>query len=130
MTRRAAERADELAEQAFHLLGMHGSSRPEPFDERAAELRTAAFRFTREAHGSEPEVVLAHDVAGAVLELLSQFHTAGSAEKLHKACNAYKKARSLGSYAAARDSARASVGDRSQAARMTGRRVPINFNVD
>jgi hypothetical protein len=97
MTSRAAQRADRLAEQAFYLLGKHGFGPPEPSDEQAAELRTAAFRFTREVHRSEPLMVLARDVAGAVLELLSQFHTAGSAEKLRKACNAYEQARSLGS---------------------------------
>jgi hypothetical protein len=102
MTRHAAKRADELAEQAFDLLGVHGFGRPQPFDEQAAELRTAAFLFTREVHGSEPLTVLARDVAGAVLELLSQFHTADSVEKLHKAGNAYEQARSLGSDAPTR----------------------------
>jgi hypothetical protein len=97
MTWHAAKRADELAEQALFLLGEHGFGQPQAFDEEAAELRTAAFLFTREVRGSEPLIVLARDVAGAVLELLSQFHTADSVEKLHKASNAYEQARSLGS---------------------------------
>jgi hypothetical protein len=128
MTWHAAERADELAEQASHLLGKHGFGRPQPFDQQAAELRTAAFLFTREVHGSEPLIVLARDVAGAVLESLSQAHSADSAERLHKASSAYERARSLD--ASTRASERASVGDRSRAAPRTGRRGPINFNVD
>jgi hypothetical protein len=130
MTRHAARRADELAELAFYLFDTHGAGRPGPFDEQAAELRTAAFRFTREVHGSEPLMVLARCVAGAALELLSQFHTANSAEKLHKACTAYEQARSPGTDASTRDSERASIGDRTRAAPRTRRRGPINFNVD
>jgi hypothetical protein len=95
MTRHAAKRADELAEQAFYLLGEHGFGRPQAFDEEAAELRTAAFLFTHEEYGSEPLIVLARDVAGAVLELLSQFRAADSVEKLRKASNAYEQARSV-----------------------------------
>ena len=95
MTRHAAKRADELTQQVFHLLDEQRGGRPQPFDEEAAELRTAAFLFTREEHGSEPLIVLARDVASAVLELLSQFHTADSVERLHKASNAYEQARFL-----------------------------------
>jgi hypothetical protein len=94
MTTPALRRADQLAEQAFYLLSEHGFGRPQPFGEEAAELRTAAFLFTREVRGNEPLIVMARDVAGAVLELLSQFHTADSVEKLHKASNAYEQARS------------------------------------
>jgi hypothetical protein len=130
MTRHAAKRADELAELALYLLDSHGSGWPGPFDEQAAELRTAAFRFTREVHGSEPLMVLARCVAGAALELLSQFQAADSAEKLHKACNAYQQARSLGSDASTGDSERNSVGDRTRTAPRTGRCGPIHFNND
>jgi hypothetical protein len=94
MTTPAVKRADELAEQASYLLSEHGFGRPQPFGEEAAELRTAAFLFTREVRGSEPLIVMARDVAGAVLELLSQFNTADSVEKLHKASDAYEQARS------------------------------------
>jgi hypothetical protein len=94
MTTPALRRADQLAEQAFYLLSEHGFGQPQPFGEEAAELRTAAFLFTREVRGNEPLIVMARDVAGAVLELLSQFHTADSVEKLHKASNAYEQARS------------------------------------
>jgi hypothetical protein len=79
MTTPALRRADQLAEQAFYLLSEHGFGRPQPFGEE---------------RGNEPLIVMARDVAGAVLELLSQFHTADSVEKLHKASNAYEQARS------------------------------------
>jgi hypothetical protein len=82
MTTPALRRADQLAEQAFYLLSEHGFGQPQPFG------------FTREVRGNEPLIVMARDVAGAVLELLSQFHTADSVEKLHKASNAYEQARS------------------------------------
>jgi hypothetical protein len=95
MTHRAAKRADDLADQAFYLLREHSCGRPQSFDDEAAELRTAAYLFTRKVHGSEPSIVLARDVAGAVLELLSQFRTDASVEKLRKASNAYEQARSL-----------------------------------
>jgi hypothetical protein len=129
MTRRAAKRADELAEQALSLLAKHGFDWPQPFDERAAELRTAAFLFTLEVHGSEPLIVLARDLAGAVLESLSQSYTADSAEKLHKASVAYEQARSLDRDTSTRARERASVGDRNRAAPRTGRRGAINVNV-
>jgi hypothetical protein len=95
VTSLALKRADDLAEQASYLISEHGFGRLQPFGEEAAELRTAAFIFAREVRGSEPLIVMARDVAGAVLELLSQLlYTADSVEKLHKASNAYKQARS------------------------------------
>jgi hypothetical protein len=94
VTTLALKRADELAQHASYLLSEHSFGRPLPFGEEAAELRTAAFIFTREVRGSEPLIVMARDVAGAVLELLSQRYTADSVEKLHEASNAYEQARS------------------------------------
>lgn len=95
MSRHAARRADDIAEQVFCLLVEHDFSLPQTFDEEAAELRTAAFCFTRDVHGSEPLIVLARDMAAAVLELLSQSHAVDSVEKLQKASNAYEQARSI-----------------------------------
>jgi hypothetical protein len=87
------KRADDLAVLAFYLVGEHWLGPPSLTDEEAAALRTAAFRFSREVNGSEPLVSKARDIANAVLELLSQFRTGDSFEKLKKASNAYEQAR-------------------------------------
>jgi hypothetical protein len=87
------ERADDLATQVFYFIGEHWFGPPSLTDEEEAELRTAAFRLSREVHGSDPLVSKARDIAHAVLELLSQFHTADSFEKLKKASNAYEQIR-------------------------------------
>jgi hypothetical protein len=88
------QRADDLAVQVFYLLGEHWFGPPSFTDEEEeAALRTAAFCFSREVHGSEPLVLKARDIANAVLELLSPFRTPDSFEKLKIASNAYEQAR-------------------------------------
>ena len=64
-------------------------------DEELAALRTAAFRFSEEVHGSEPLIVRARDIANAFLELLSQFRASDSLEKLKAASEAYEQERLL-----------------------------------
>ncbi len=84
------ERADDLAVQAFWFLGEHWLSRlVATGDEELAALRTTAFRFSLEVHRSEPLVLKAHDIAHALLELLSQFRTPDSLEQLKAASQAY-----------------------------------------
>jgi hypothetical protein len=88
------ERADDLAVQAFWFLGQHWLSRlVASDDEDLAALRTAAFRFSHEVHGSEPQIVKARDIANAFLELLSQFRASDSLEKLKTASAAYEQER-------------------------------------
>jgi hypothetical protein len=90
------ERADDLAVQAFWYLGEHWLSRlVATDDEELAALRTAAFRFSLEVHGSEPLILKAHDIANALLELLSQFRTPDSLERLKAASEAYEQERLL-----------------------------------
>lgn len=88
------ERADDLAVQAFWFLGQHWLSRLVPSgDEELAALRTVAFRFSQEIHGSEPLISKARDIANALLELLSQFQASDSLEKLKAASEAYEQER-------------------------------------
>ena len=88
------ERADDLAVQAFWFLGQHWLSRlVASGDEELAALRTAAFQFSQEVHGSDPLILKARDIANAFLELLSPTRTPDSFEKLKKASNAYEQTR-------------------------------------
>jgi hypothetical protein len=89
----ALERADDLAVQVFYFLGEHWFGPPSATEEELAALRNAAFGFSREVRGSEPLVLKARDIAYAVLELLSQFRTPDSFQKLRQASNIYEKAR-------------------------------------
>jgi hypothetical protein len=90
------ERADDLAVQAFWFLGQHWLSRlVASGDEELAALRTAAFQFSQEVHGSDPLILKARDIANAFLELLSQFRVADSLQKLKVASEAYEQERLL-----------------------------------
>jgi len=86
------ERAEELATQVVYFFGKHGFGPPSAADEAAAELRTTAFCFLRDIHETEPLILKARDIANAVLEVLSQLHTADSIHNLRQASNVYEKA--------------------------------------
>jgi hypothetical protein len=89
------ERADDLAVLVFWFLGDHWFGRHMNKDEEPVALRSAALRVSEDApdSSSDPLVLLARDMADAVLELLSPLRTGDSLEKLKKASNAYEQAR-------------------------------------
>lgn len=87
------ERADDLAIRVFWFLGDHWLGHRSPTDEEVGELRAAAFQFSEEAHGYDPLVARACDMATAVLELLSPLRTPDSVAKLKDASDAYQQAR-------------------------------------
>jgi hypothetical protein len=85
------KRADDLATEVFYFMRCGGAGSVN--DEHEAELRSAAFCFLREVHGSDPRVSKARDIAHAVLEFLSQFHTPDSFQNVRRAGDAYEQAR-------------------------------------
>lgn len=89
------ERADDLAVLVFWFLGDHWFGRHMNKEEASAALRTAALRFSEDTRDSsgDPLVLLARDMADAVLELLSPLRTGDSLEKLKKASDTYEQAK-------------------------------------